>query len=723
MPPTLTQFITALEKAKGHAFNTAQRDALAHGDGPLWILAGPGTGKTELLVARCLKLICVEGVDPKSILVTTFTEKASLNLQQRIADTLGKLHRSGFATATVDASGLRIGTLHGLCNDLMQEYRHEPYRNLRLLDDVETAMLIRGRVAKFAKQQLLFLKEFSFLFPEHKPQLSLWDITKGIIPLLNRLVEDDLDYAKARTLSAGWAEAVLIAEEYERVLAEKYSCDFARLQRHFLQFLATPSGGVFLNGDPSNGQLPLRYVLIDEYQDTNPVQEQIYFALAPRPPHNIAVVGDDDQALYRFRGGSVDSMIEFGSRCRTRWKKPPAVIQLRENYRSHKAIVDWCNDYISGFPRMRVAGARAPGKKPLLFASGQKGAYPAVGFIREGKLADLATAFASTVQGLVREGIVDDYSQCVLLLRSTKDGLQSAGPYISALRQAAIPIYNPRSKSFVEQEDVQTLLGCLIAVLDPGGLGAAALLGDDLQQTVAACLAARAAAERANPALAAYIRNASAAVATLGLDEQVTPAVPTILFRILTCAPFPALQKDPEADLRLSKVSRLLEAFCAQYGRRLSMDKQVAGQVSGYWISQFFYVFFGYLSTFGVDDDEEDDAVAPIGRLPLMTFHQAKGLEFDFVFVATLGKGVEEGQSIELEDKGKGARRSPIASATSVTDRAWHDAIRAHYVAFSRARHSLVLLATNQQFKKTGDETASFGATGGVGFQRAYVRL
>ena len=185
---TTDQLIAAIEARNGYPLNDAQKKAVRHQQGPLWIIAGPGTGKTEVLVARCLRLMCCDGVDPKSILVTTFTEKAAMSLQQRISEGMADLCGRYPQLEAVDASGLRIGTLHALCNDILQEYRYESYRNLRLLDDIESKMLFRGQVASKVRDQCqALLEHFDFLYPK-RPKLNLWDITKGTVPLLNRIV-------------------------------------------------------------------------------------------------------------------------------------------------------------------------------------------------------------------------------------------------------------------------------------------------------------------------------------------------------------------------------------------------------------------------------------------------------------------------------------------------------------------------------------------------------
>ena len=91
---------------------------------PLWLIAGPGSGKSEVLVTRTLRLLCVDGIDPRSVLLTTFTVKAARNLEDRLASYLAALQHHEPSLSAVDVSALRFGTIHSLCNDILQEYRY-----------------------------------------------------------------------------------------------------------------------------------------------------------------------------------------------------------------------------------------------------------------------------------------------------------------------------------------------------------------------------------------------------------------------------------------------------------------------------------------------------------------------------------------------------------------------------------------------------------------------
>lgn len=192
----------------------------------------------------------------------------------------------------------------------------------------------------------------------------------------------------------------------------------------------------------------LTHVLVDEYQDTNPIQEAIYFRLCDTPPHNLTVVGDDDQALYRFRGGTVESLVGFPDTCRTRWQAQPNVVYLSHNHRSDSAIVEWRNEYITSYECMREPNVRIAGKPPLVAAL-PRGSHPALGLIRTSKVKDCPVNVASLVHELKANDVIQDYSQCVLLLRSAKNSPRNAGAYMDALEAQGIPVYNPmRIKSY-----------------------------------------------------------------------------------------------------------------------------------------------------------------------------------------------------------------------------------------------------------------------------------
>lgn len=723
MTISVQDLLTGIEKKNGFPLDQPQKAAICHGAGPLLIAAGPGTGKTEVLVARCLKLICCDDVPPGSVILTTFTEKAARNLEDRLAEALISLSQRYPNHVDVDPSELRVGTLHGLCNRILQEFRYIAYQNLRLLDEMETAVLIHRLVEKkvSAAAKADIEAHFGFLFGKNPPPYKArWDWTLALITLFNRVIEDEIDLSSLRSAGGVYASVEDAFRVYEGELAAAQSCDFSHLLRHFLDFLGTGQGNAFLEG---SGELRagLAYVLVDEYQDTNPIQESIYFRLADAAPHNITVVGDDDQALYRFRGGTVECMVGFPSVCHARWTVTPRTIYLSDNHRSDKRIVKWCNEYIGSFAVMQKPKVRTASKPQLTAALGA-GAHPAVGLIRNNSVKNCAADVASLAKGLLSNGAIQDYSQCVLLLRSTQNSRNFAGPYQTALKAQQIPVYNPRSRDYLDQPEVAQCLGAFVRIVDPnlsqlgrirGRSSAIASEWVDQYDVVA----------KSFPKLATYVADAQNAIAARPAGDLVTPDTPTVVYRILAHEPFVTYQSDAEMDLRLSKLTRLFEAFCAQYGRDMRIDPTHAGRLPGWWYGNLYYGLCGYMAHKKVNDDEDDDVTCPPGFFPIMTVHQAKGLEFDFVFVGNLGARVSDSTAHHLEEELRPFRENAPSVVHTIKDAQWHDDIRQHYVAYSRARYALILTASDSQLRKTAAQTASFGGQGGGWVNQTIFRL
>ena len=226
-----------------------------------------------------------------------------------------------------------------------------------------------------------------------------------------------------------------------------------------------------------------------------------------------------------------------------------------------------------------------------------------------------------------------------------------------------------------------------------------------------------------SPDLADYIAKGAQAIESKGIDELITADTPTILYRILSRQPFVGYQANPARDLRLSKLTRLFEAFCAQYGRQLRTDPTQAGELPGWWYGNFYYGLCGYLAQQRLGDDEDEEVTCPLGYFPIMTVHQAKGLEFDFVFVGNLGLSVWNSSAHHIEQDLRRFRRNRPTIVHPIADAQWHDDIRQHFVAYSRAKYSLVLVASDGQLRKQATETASFGGQGGGWVRQNSQRL
>jgi DNA helicase II / ATP-dependent DNA helicase PcrA len=700
--------------ARGYDLDEQQKEAVEHNGGPLWLLAGPGSGKSEVLVTRTLRLLCVNGVQPRSILLTTFTKKAARNLEDRLATYLIALQSTDLSLKDVDLADIRIGTLHSLCNDILQEYRYPDYQNFRLLDSVEQDLFTYRYADISDHQDLSFWKFFEHVVGDWRDKSfcpSKWKRVKAAVTLFNHIVEDNVDIQKMFLAGDHWETLANFYEQYVKSLKDNYRCDFAHLQSCFLRFLTSSSSQHFLQGDAGN-QSPLLHILVDEYQDTNPIQESIYLSLANQSPYNLTVVGDDDQALYRFRGGNVACMVNFDQACSVSFGKSPKQIQLDKNYRSHVAIVDFFNKYITSFSEMTTVGVRAPGKKPTAAASSIIGSYSAVCWLTRKQAGQLAGAVAQFIQDhLIGDGIISDLSQCVLLVRSARDSIRNAGPFLDAFQQLGIPVYNPRSKSFMESEEVQCLLAALVQVIDHN-------------QTFASYTDPQGKFFAWVPNIQAWINTLNTVrsnpdIQTSQLDDYLSKSntnlpgicaenpgsflkinLLEIIYRILAHEPFQSWRKDPARNLRLSKVTRLFEGYHSFNLDKLRTNTDGTDLDPGF-LRRFYNMFLSYLINAGIDDDEDDEVIVPQGYLPVMTIHQSKGLEFPFVFVAQLGQAGRLGAAQILERDLAPFRQDLYARGSRSPDvLVVEDDIRLLYVAYSRAQYGLVLVGTQDQIKK-----------------------
>jgi DNA helicase-2/ATP-dependent DNA helicase PcrA len=350
---TLSALLQTVQNKTGRRLNEDQKKAIAHGNGPLWVLAGPGSGKTEVLVLRCLKLALVDEIPPRSIILTTFTEKAARSLKERLLTRKASIEAKFPSVKDIDVSAIRVGTLHSIASDVMHEFRYLPYQNVQLLDELEQLMFVHKKSAIAAGQgsQLKspppdeFWVTFGFLLDRHTGFYpGKWKRAKAGVDLFDRIVEDRIDQTSMMAATElTYKMAVELYRDYAHELESSKQVDFAHLQSHFLNFLESPQASLFLKGDGSPARPGVRHILVDEYQDTNPIQELIYFKLASRNPHNLSVVGDDEQALYRFRGGDVRCILSFETAVAKSWGTKPTKVYLTLNYRSLDPIVSFFN--------------------------------------------------------------------------------------------------------------------------------------------------------------------------------------------------------------------------------------------------------------------------------------------------------------------------------------------------------------------------------------------
>lgn len=702
-------FVKRYEKAIERPLDDSQRRAIIHGRGPLYIMAGPGSGKTEVVVARTLKLVLVDGLDPRSIFLTTFTDKAARNLEDRIADRLSRLGES----RTLD--GLVVGTLHSLCDRVMREFRFQNYHDSRLLDDVEQSFFIHKELHDWLRDSNpSFWEDLRFMHPQAHRAFgpTAWQKVETFKALSNRVTEEQVPSAALRASAdptlATLAEGI---DLYRRRLSERDRSDFAHVQQTFLEFLVSHAGEAFLKGDPPRLIPPLSQILVDEYQDTNPIQESIYLALAAATGGNITVVGDDDQSLYRFRGGTVECLVRFPDKCQTTLGRAPLSIQLRTNYRSVEDISRWCEQTVAAQPEMAAPGARAPGKQAMLVARGPAEHPPSLLSISGRTLPEVGTNVAGVIAELLQKNKVADPSEIAILLRSTRESPRNAGPLVAELRRHKIPVYNPRSKSFTESEEVSAMLGGLIRVVDPELEVASTLRGRSEQAAVEAWCGSWEAVAGAGTPLRTYYLKVRRALDSAPMGAYRKDGLLDAFYRILSVSPFSAWQEDPERTYRLGLLSAILESYVAVEGQRsFKTSSKDPGRFSEGWLRGSFYPrLIGYLANAKLDDPGDPDYEIVPGRVQVMTVHQAKGLEFPVVFVGSLNHQNEaDDKTYRLEDRLASLSTNRRALAPPA-ERSVQDTVRFFYVAFSRAQDLLCLFGTESHFEGA---TISLGRPG-----------
>ena len=281
--------------------NPQQRQAATHIHGPLLILAGAGTGKTRVVTARIAYMIS-EGIKPEHILAVTFTNKAATEMRERVKD----MCRGN------DGKKVVLGTFHAFCARLLREFA--PYvgykQNFVIYSQNEQISLM-----KRAMKDLLIKEE------NLDPQAVLSRISKA------KNYGESLGDPKEDLYAA-------VAEKYTNEMRALNAMDFDDLLCLGVQLLE--------NHEDVRSVLYRRhrFVMVDEFQDTNSLQMRLLRALVPAP-YNVCVVGDDDQSIYGWRGAEITNITEFEN-----FFPNPTIVKLEENYRSTTPILHTANSLI-----------------------------------------------------------------------------------------------------------------------------------------------------------------------------------------------------------------------------------------------------------------------------------------------------------------------------------------------------------------------------------------
>src|SRR5947209_5115288 len=295
--------------------NTSQRSIISHESGPLLVIAGPGSGKTLSLILRAMNILLLGRAKPSELVLCTYTDKAANEIYSRLMALAKDVEYQG------DLSPIKIGTIHSLCNQIIIEYRHHTPlgNNYQLLDQFSQQLFIFQHLKEIGQRGA-----FSFFLDKWGTN---WEVAKHLQIYFDKIMEELVRIADLR--ADGQPFQYYLANAYDvygKLLMRENCISFAAL----LKIAHT-----LLHNSQVNYKIiqKNRYVFVDEYQDTNFIQEQIILKLAAAN-NNLCVVGDEDQALYRFRGATVRNIFEFQDRV-THCTK----ICLTTNYRSHADIV------------------------------------------------------------------------------------------------------------------------------------------------------------------------------------------------------------------------------------------------------------------------------------------------------------------------------------------------------------------------------------------------
>ena len=436
--------------------NQDQKEAVEYfSKKPLLIQAGPGSGKTRVIIERVKYLIQEKKIDPETFLVVTFSNNASNELRERLIDS-----ENGLDIETVNK--IHISTIHSFCYDLIsnkglsydileeEEKNHMfIYNHLFDLGFEFEKYFKKGHVESLVKkfnEMTTFNVDINGFEEYVKNEFPVYnEYLEYIESILNNLKADEYfnfpeeDVKDDELFTAAWYNARYnqIAESYRQylnLLEKENYIDFSLIQTKALELLETTPDLV--------EELGFKNILIDEFQDTDPVQMKIFDFLI-KNSQTFTVVGDDDQSIYGFRGSDIKFFLEFQD------NYDAEIITLKTNYRSTKNIVEFCENFIKND---RII------EKELISNPNRKGENPDVYYIKNGKNGkqDEADQIAGIIKHLKDSGKIANYSDVGILFRAIRGG--KALKLSQSLENCDIPYDIIGNEDLLEQAEVKVIL-------------------------------------------------------------------------------------------------------------------------------------------------------------------------------------------------------------------------------------------------------------------------
>jgi DNA helicase II / ATP-dependent DNA helicase PcrA len=670
--------------------NADQRRAVVHGTGPLLVVAGAGTGKTQVITRRIAWLIATRAARPSEILALTFTDKAAQEMQVRV----DQLVPYGYADST-------IATFHAFGDRLIRDFAFE----LGLPPDVR--VLSRPESVIFMREHL-FQLDLDAYRPLGDPTRFLGALAGHFSRCKDEDVQPDAYLALADRI-VGEAEAALAAGQgspaaraaaeaardeagrqlelarayarYQALLREANLIDFGDQVALALRLLReSPAARLEL-------QRRFRYILVDEFQDTNPAQAELV-SLLGEGHHNLTVVGDDDQSIYRFRGAAVSNILEFRDR------NPRArLIVLRRNYRSRAGILEASRRLVRFNDPDRLEVRAGISKELRAERPEPAGSGPAVRHEAFATAADEGDWVAAEIARRIASGARPrDHA---VLVRTNA----AAAPILRGLNMAGIPWRFSGSSGLYGRPEVRLLLSFLRTVADLSS-------SPDLYALATSLAYGLGGSDLTAITGVARRRSRSLWETMDELDRQpgllrLAPASRTALSSLV-------------ADLRrFSELAHerpageVLYAFLSGSGllAGLASGDIPGGEEALQNIARFFEIVRGqsalladdrvvfvarHLQTLieAGDDPASADVEGEAEEVSVLTVHKAKGLEFPTVFLV----GLADGRFPAM------GRREAMAIPTELLrvpgtqgNHALQEERRLFYVAMTRARDELVM--------------------------------
>ncbi len=600
------------------SLNPAQREAVLHTEGPLLVIAGAGSGKTRVLTHRVAHLLAAVGVKPNEILAITFTNKAAGEMRERLTTMLGPVARA-----------IWILTFHAACGRILRsEAERLGYKsNFTIYDSADQVRLVKQCLEELEKDPKRFVPR---------------GVHSQISNAKNQLVTPAL---YAERISSFYDQTIAeVYELYQRKLAASNAVDFDDMLMLTVQILET------FPDARKHWQNAFRYVMVDEYQDTNHAQYRLLQILAEQH-HNLCAVGDPDQSIYAFRGADIRNILEF-----ERDFPETRTIPLEQNYRSTNAILESANAVIDNNSE----------RKPKRLWS-ELGDGDPVRVVEVEDEQSESRYVAAQIAGLVEEGINGSEIAVFYRMNAQSRVLEQT------LRLHQIGYQVIGGPRFYERAEVKDAIAYLQVLDNPADAVSLMRIANRPKRGIGDTTISRLVTFAENHGLTLY--DALDRPDEAGLGTAAVKAV-TGLKNMLDSLRAAAQEEEvPELLQTVLDRSGTLEAYEAERtiearGRIENLEAFVDG-AHQYVTEADEPTLSGFLQEISLYSDQ-DALGEEQSNVTLMTIHNAKGLEFRAVFVV----GVEE----EI-----------FPSARSIEEQGVEEERRLFYVGLTRAEEKLTL--------------------------------